>query len=120
MDKIKERIIFKPREEDQILLKDGKKYRFLKETMKENGHVNEVIFEEINEVEYEDQLDRMASYLIEKSGLDAKTIIKDVLRQSSTNELNKIENEMKKESPVEIVPGCLALKIGKRRIEIVE
>jgi len=115
----KERIIFEPREQDQILLRDGKKYRFLKETMKENGHINEVIFEEIDETEYEEQLDRIASYLVDKSTLDAKAIVKDILRQSSTSELNRIDNEIKKESPVDIVPGCLALRIGKRTIEIV-
>ncbi len=119
MNNKKERIIFEPNEKDQILLKDGKKFRMLKEVV-ENDHVKEVIFEEIDEPEYEVMLDKIASYLINKSGLDAQTIIKDVLRQSSTGYLNKLSLEVDKESPVKIVPGCLSLKIGKRIVEIVD
>ena len=119
METKKERIILEPSEKDRILLKGGKKFRMLKETI-ENGHIKEVIFEEIDEPEYEKQLDDIASYLVEKSGLDAQTIIKDVLRQSSTEYLNMLSKEVKKESPVKIVPGCLSLKIGKKTIEIIQ
>lgn len=115
----KERIIFEPEAKDQILLKDGKKFRLLKQTI-ENGHIKEVIFEEINEPEYETQLEEISSYLINKSGLDAQTIVKDILRQLDSGYLNKLSIEVKKESPVEIIPGCLSLKIGKKKIDIVE
>ncbi len=114
----KERITLSPASNDKILTKDGKKYRLLREVI-ENGHIKEVIFEELDEAAYETQLDEITSYLIEKSGLDAKTILKDVLKQLDTDYLNKLSREVKKESPVEIVPGCLSLKVGKRRIEII-
>lgn len=117
---MKERIILEPDEKDRILVRDGKKFRMLKETI-ENGHVKEVIFEEINEDEYENQLDKISSYLINKSNLDAKTIIKDILRKESSESLNKLEREINNKSPpVEVVPGCLSLKVGKRIISIVD
>jgi len=115
MSNKKERIILEPSEQDRMLLRDGKKFRMLKETI-ENNHIKEVIFEEIDEAEYEAQLNKIASYLVSKSGLDAQTIVKDLLRQSSTAYLNRLEKEIKKEPPVEIIPGCLALKIGKKDI----
>ena len=119
MTKQRERLTFDPDEKDQILRKDGKKYRLLKTTVKD-GHIKDVIFEEIDEPEYEAMLDKIASYLVDKSHIEAKTIITDVLRQSDTSFLNKVMLEVNKGSPVDIVPGCLSLKIGKKKIDIVE
>jgi inorganic pyrophosphatase/exopolyphosphatase len=119
MVKKREILKFDPNERDQLLRKDGKTYRLLKTTV-ENGHVKDVIFEEIDEPEYEAMLDKIATYLVDKSHIDAKTIITDVLRQSDTSFLNKLIIEVDKGSQVDIVPGCLSLKIGKKKIDIVE
>ena len=115
---MKDRIVFTPEESDRILTIDGKKYRMLKETFS-GGHIKDVIFEEFNEEEINKKIDDIAEYLISKSGLDSKTIIKDLLKQMQTIELDKLEKLVIKEEPVEIVPGCLSLKIGKRMIGIV-
>ncbi len=119
MSKQRERLVFDPDEKDQILRKDGKKFRLLKTTVA-NGHIKDVIFEEIDEPEYEIMLNKIASYLVDKSHIDAKTIIIDVLRQSDTDFLNKVMREVEKGSSVDIIPGCLSLKIGKKKIDIVE
>lgn len=114
----KERLVFSPGAEDRTLEKDGKKYRMYKETT-EGHHLNGVIFEEFDEKELDEKIKKIAEYLTTASKLDAKLIVKDVLRRLDTSTLEKIENQVKREEPVEIVPGCLNLKIGKREIWIV-
>ena len=116
--KNKERLIFTPGAEDRILEKDGKKYRMFKETT-EGHHIKGIIFEEYNEKELDEKIDKIAEYLTTASKLDAKMIVKDVLRRMDTSTLDKIENQVNKEEPVDVVPGCLNLKIGKREIWIV-
>ncbi len=117
--KERERLVFTPDEEDRIITKDGKKYRLLKETLK-GGHIKEVIFEEFDEDALNEKMDRIVDYLVSASKIDTRMIIKDLLKQMRTEEINSLERQVKKEEPVVIVPGCLSLKIGKRRvIEIV-
>jgi signal transduction protein with GAF and PtsI domain len=113
--KERERLVFSPEEQDRMLMKDGKKYRLLKETV-EGGHIKEVIFEEVDESVMSEKMDKIADYLVSASQIDAKMIIKDLLKQMSTDEIDKLEKQVKREEPVVIVPGCLSLKIGKRRI----
>ena len=113
--KERERLVFSPDEEDRIITIDGKKYRFLKETMA-GGHIKEVIFEEFDEDVLNEKMDKIADYLVSASKIDAKMIIKDLLKQMRTEQINSLERQVKKEEPVVIVPGCLSLKIGKRRV----
>ncbi len=111
----RERIVFKPDEEDRVILKDGKKYRLLKETV-EGGHIKEVIFEEFDESAMGERMDKIADYLVSASKIDARMIIKDLLKQMDTDAIGKLEKQVKRQEPVVIVPGCLSLKIGKRRV----
>lgn len=113
--KERERIIFTPDEEDRIITKDGKKYRLLKETI-EKGHIKEVIFEEFDEAALNEKMERIAAYLVSATKIDAKMIIKDLLKQMRTDTIDRLERQVMKKEPVVIVPGCLSLKIGKRTV----
>ncbi len=121
--KAKERLVFTPEEADRTLIKDGKKFRLLKEVI-ENEHVKEVIFEEVSEEDekaLDERQDKIAEYLVSASNIDAKMIIKDLLKQMNSTMIDKLEKQVKREEPVVIEPGCLSLRIGKRtRIEVVQ
>lgn len=117
---MKERIVFKAGEQDLTLAFGGKRYRLLKEIGKKGVDRRDAIFEEIDEKEISDKIEKIADYLVSASKIDAKTIVAEVLSRLSTDTLNRIGNQVERGEPVETVPGCIKLKIGRRSIEIVE
>lgn len=118
MGEEKEKIVFKPRQEDRFFEKDGKAFRMRKEIIGKDQHCKKVIFEEVDEEEWQNRRDKLANYLVNESGLTATMVVEDLLKQMSLDELEKIEKQAKAKQKVRIKKGCIGLIIGRTNIEV--
>lgn len=126
----KKKIIIKPETKDRVIIIDGRKYRLLQEIMK-GDHVQEAIFQEFDEKQWETDIDNISEFLVSETGITAKRILKDVLNgtdmitiEKIKREIERIMEERRRMSRVHLPPrikrGCLNIKIGKIEIPIVE
>lgn len=113
----KDRLVFKPTDDNTVLVKDGKKYRLLREKVI-GDNVIECVFEEFDEQEINPKIERISKYLVERSGLTITDIVKDLLKEIDTKTLNKIEMQVDRREPVVAEHGCLNLVIGKRKLAV--
>lgn len=111
---------FSPDDGERELVLNGKKYRLKEEQFKRDGHLKNIVFTQIDEKQYNADLDSVVEYLLDGSGISAQDILKDVLKKLSLKELDKIKHQVKKKDKVKIKKGCLSLKLGKTEICIVD
>lgn len=114
----KERITLQPDVHERVLIKDGKKFRLVKEVVGKDHHVKKIIFEEYDEKDWNKRVNKLVTYLANKSKLSTKDILKSVINSVTYKELGKLEKEMKNKSKVKIQKGCIGLKMGKAEIFI--
>ena len=126
----KKKIIIKPETKDRMIIVDGKKYRLLQEVMK-GDHVQEAVFQEFDEKQWETDIENISEFLVTETGLTAKRIVKDVLNGTDMATIEKIKQEIERIHnerisgirpylPPRIKSGCINIKIGKIEIPIIE
>jgi hypothetical protein len=96
---------------------NGRKLRFVKESMSKGGHIGTLVYQEMSDEEYDGLVSDLADKLISKSGLQLKDVMKDILQYMPVSELKKIAAETEKK-PVTIEGGCLNLKVGRFEIPV--
>ena len=116
----RERIVFKPEVGERVMVKDGKKYRMVEEVIGKDQHVKRVIFEAYDEQDWKKRVDRLADYLINKSHIGIKDVLKSVLNSVDMKTLERLEKKMNQRVKVKVKHGCLALTMGNANIQIVE
>ena len=113
-----DKIAFVFQEGHKVLEIDGQKFKLEKVTEKRDGHVGRLIWTKFDEEDFDKKVDYVVKELINRSGIDAETILKDIIRNGSIRNLNKVHDKLKAKEPVKVEKGCLGLVVGKGRGKI--
>jgi len=103
---------------DHVLIIRGKRYRLKNVKEKKNGHLDKMVFTEINEQDYGKRIDKLTKSLIENTNLDAQKILSNILSQESIEKIEKLENALNAGKKPKIEDGCLNIRVGKEEINI--
>jgi hypothetical protein len=116
----KETLIMDPKNRETVIIKDGKKFRMKKIDKLKNGHIGEIIYEEFNEEEFDKKVEKIADYLIAKTGLNIHDVMTEILKNTTMDDLDKLMKKVDKKLHPSLYRGCLVVKIGNAEIPIVD
>lgn len=103
---------------DQIM-RIGKKAYIEKEILVgRDRHVKRVVLEEIDEKEWEKDIDFVVTNIIKVA--NKKQILRQALKSMTLKEIGKIKKEILKGEKPKITEGCYCIRIGKTEIPIIE
>ena len=114
------KVIMLPDHRDSVIVIDGVKYRMKGDTLKKNGHLKEIKFEQFNEQEHHDKIEKIAHYLVESTKISAQDIVEDILASQPTDYINKMYGQVKRRQKAHVVRGCLEIQMGDTRIQVVD
>ena len=103
------------------ILRVGKKTYRLAQEVVVKGETQKVIFEPMSQKQWDARISRIADYLVGKSKITARAILKNALNEMEIAKIEQIERKIQKphRPKVRVQEGCMAVVVGGIDVPII-
>jgi hypothetical protein len=112
----KDQIIIKADSTSHTIEVNGKKYKAIRYVSSKKLHNDRVVYQPIDNIAYEQRLDRLAADLVNRAKtLTVCDILKEALRIKPVSDLARLEKKLSDaNNKVKVSRGCLSIDIGDK------